>query len=331
MESSYDESRSPYLRRKATQWDESQDKPLGSKMAELIKTKEELKKARESTMQLWLDSKPLIDELEKLKSGLASAENQCATPNTMISELKSQLEETNTSIKAKKEEELEARNMIDETNQAVDQTRQEIVSINLETDEEQKTILRMKQALRLRRQTLRTLQLSIRAVRIEKDATAASAAEALQYMNYSDMENPTVNISHEDYPGLTKRAYDEISLSDWRVLVCAEQKLAAEASRDEALAKLNQLYSQLRSREGEIKEEDYNRDEQIGDPRIGIEGQMTTTQNQGRVLRKQTPRHPRQQRRIRRDNYMKLAAKMKPSYLQQIKQFFGSVCLRPRT
>lgn len=331
MESSYDESRSPYLRRKATQWGESQDKPLGSKMAELIKTKEELKKARESTMQLWLDSKPLIDELEKLKSGLASAENQCATPNTMISELKSQLEETNTSIKAKKEEELEARNMIDETNQAVDQTRQEIVSINLETEEEQKAILRMKQALRLRRQTLRTLQLTIRAVRIEKDATAASAAEALQYMNYSDMENPTVNISHEDYPGLTKRAHDEISLSDWRVLVCAEQKLAAEASRDEALAKLNQLYSQLRSREGEIKEEDYNGDEQIGDPRIGIEGQMTITQNQGRVLRKQTPRHPRQQRRIRRDNYMKLAAKMKPSYLQQIKQFFGSVCLRPRT
>lgn len=336
MESSYDESRSPHLKYKPSKWDESQDNPVGSKMAELIKTKEELKKARESTMQLWLDSKPLIDELERLKSNLASAQNRSATPITKISELKEQLDATHASIKAKKDEELKVRNMIDETNQALDQTRREIVSINLETEEEHKAIARMMRGMRLRRQTLRTLHLTLRAVRIEKDAIAASAAEALQYMNYAEMDHSTVTISHEDYPGLMKRAQDENSLSDWRVLVCTEQKLTAEANRDKASARLDELYAQLKARAGEIKEEEYYgggqtpyyRGEQT--PRSEIEGQLTTVENQRRVLPMPTPRYPREQRRIRREDYMKLAAKVKPSYLKQIKHFLGGVCLRPQ-
>lgn len=42
------------------------DTPLKAEMDELARTREELKKAKDSAMQSWLDSKPLLDELEKV-------------------------------------------------------------------------------------------------------------------------------------------------------------------------------------------------------------------------------------------------------------------------
>lgn len=55
-----------------------------------------------------------------------------------------------------------------------------------------------KQAQRLRRQTLQKLQLGLRAVQMEKEATGKSAAEALQYTSCSEMEIP-LHINEEDW------------------------------------------------------------------------------------------------------------------------------------
>lgn len=68
-------------------------------MSELIKIKEELRRARDDTTQAWLDSRPVIDRLERLKSSLATAENRNTMSDIIILELKSQLDTINISIK----------------------------------------------------------------------------------------------------------------------------------------------------------------------------------------------------------------------------------------
>ena len=79
---------------------------MGAKMAELQKLKEKLTKAKDEAVQSWSDSRPVIDELEKLQSELADAQSRTASSNVTISELDSQLERLSISIRAKKEEEL---------------------------------------------------------------------------------------------------------------------------------------------------------------------------------------------------------------------------------
>lgn len=103
---------------------ESCGSTLEAKTVELMKTREEVKTAKERTTQSWLDSRPFIDELERLKSSLASAQNQSIMSNTIISKLESQLRSTITSIKSKKEEERNAKKMIIETSQTLNHIRE---------------------------------------------------------------------------------------------------------------------------------------------------------------------------------------------------------------
>ncbi|CAN6680184.1 unnamed protein product [Malus baccata var. baccata] len=228
-------------------------------MAE-IKTNEEIKKAKESIMQAWIDSRPLIDELELVKCGLACAENRYDKQEHQI-----QKGETR---------------MINGINQALDQTHQETERFKCDADEELQARSRLKQGLLIRRQTLRTLQLGLEAVRIEKEALVASKEEALKYIN----------------------SQDENFLSDWRVLVASEQKLATEASRNKALEKLNRLLSEKVSREGEIQEESIN---------------YMLPQAQNKEIAKTNQRNPRS-----RSNNKKLSVKKKPSVVQKIRQYF---------
>lgn len=96
---------------------------LEAKIAELIKTKEELKKAKEVATQSWLDSRPLIDKLERSKSRLSNCQSRFSASNKFISELESELKRANESIKSKKAEELETRRNKTEIRMNIDQTK----------------------------------------------------------------------------------------------------------------------------------------------------------------------------------------------------------------
>lgn len=252
---------------------------LSVKIAELIKAKEQLKQAKDSTMQSWLDSKPLIDELERLKSSLTAAENRRAKSVTVIKELESQLEIINKSIRSKKEEELRATEMINERNQALDQIRGEMERMKRDEKDERHLKIKSKQTLRIKKHTLRSLQLALRAVQMETEAYSASAAEALRYIKCSEMENTNVHLAQEDYRALSKRAEDENSLAAWRISVSMEQKLAAEASRDIALTKLKELQSGKRWRGRELnKGTEIGRQEEKGtSTRVEMETQNDNT------------------------------------------------------
>ena len=219
---SYDEERIENQSHKTRDPRESSSSTLEAKMAELIKTKEELKRAKDNAMQSWLDSRPLIDELERLKSNFANAKNQSTRSNIIVSELESQLESTNTCIISKKEEELKATKMINEISQALDQTREKMERLKLETDEEPQARLKLKQVLCLKKQTLRTLQLKLQAAQLESEAFGAFAAEALHYINCSEKDDTIVQLSHEDYYTLKGRAEEKTSLVGSRVSMSME-------------------------------------------------------------------------------------------------------------
>ncbi|KAK2657418.1 hypothetical protein Ddye_010470 [Dipteronia dyeriana] len=252
MELDDEERKDSYLQ-KARKSKEIYGNTIDAKMAELVMTKEELKRARDSVTQSWLDSKPLIDELETLKAALASAKNRFSMSNVVISELVLELETTSKSVRSKREDELNARKTIDETSKVLDQTREELESLKLVTDEERRERSKLKQVQQLRNQTLRMLQLTVRAARIESEAFGESDAEALRQIKNLETDSSTVQLTHEEYYALTRRANEETSLANWRISVSLEQKQAAEVSNKFALSRLKDLHSGRISRKRRTK------------------------------------------------------------------------------
>ncbi|XP_059639682.1 protein WEAK CHLOROPLAST MOVEMENT UNDER BLUE LIGHT 1-like [Cornus florida] len=316
---------------KARELEETRSNELDVKMIELQETKEELKRAKESTTQSWLDSKPLIDELEKFQSSLASAKSKCSISNIVISELQSQLETTIMSIRSKKEEEFKVRTTINEINQSLDQTREEMEQLKLHTDEERRARSKLKQALRLRRQTLRTLQLSLRAVRLESEGLGASAAEALHYINCSEMDNTTVQLTQEEYYALTRKAKEETSLADWRVQVSMEQQLMAKESRDSTLRRLKEVHSDKKSRKRNMNDKttrDGNgtREAEQKDSRMTMGAPVNNRETafpkaRAKLIGESSQGNTRQQLKISRSNNNKIMEKKKASIFVRIKSF----------
>ncbi|KAL8200595.1 hypothetical protein R6Q57_011934 [Mikania cordata] len=214
---------------------------LSDKIEELHGIQEELKQAKDEAMQSWLDSRPLIDELEKLQSELADAKLQ--SENTMVTKLESELMAVNISIRVKKEEDLKARTEINEMTRVSESLREEIESNKLEINEGKQERSRMKMVIKMRRQTLRRLKLTLRAVRLETEAYRASAEAALEQITRAQASNhgSSIELTQEDYFALTRRAKEEASLADWRVVVATEQRVAAEEGRDSALKRLSEL------------------------------------------------------------------------------------------
>ncbi|XP_027916037.1 protein BCAP-like [Vigna unguiculata] len=216
---------------------------LENAKAELAKAKEELNRAKESSMQSWLDSEPLIDELEKQKANLANAQLSENSSKTVTEKLESQLETIHKSIKSKREEQLKTELMIQETNQNLDHMRNEMEMLKLERNKEKQTLAKLRQTLHLRKQTAQTLQLTLRAVLLESDAVEESSAKALQQIKLSENHRDVVQLTNEKYYALTRRAKEKISHTNSRVSVYMEQKHAAQATHDLVLSRLNKIYS----------------------------------------------------------------------------------------
>ncbi|KAK4584534.1 hypothetical protein RGQ29_022307 [Quercus rubra] len=298
-------------------------------MAELTKTKEELKRAKDNTMQSWLDSKPLIDELERMKSNLESAKNESTTSNIVISELDSHLGSTNTSIRTKKEEEHKATKMINEISQALDRTREKIKRLKLDMEEEQQARLKLKQVLSVKKQTLQTLQLMLQATQLESEALGASAAEALHYIECSEKDDTIVPLSQEDYYALKRRAEEETTLADWHISVSMAQKLAAEASQNLALTRMKDFNSHSKLQRRGLNKEKKIRDgftkrkaeEQVPSIKVGASARAKITKSdQGKP-----PQQFGRSRSKNRFNNRKSIKKKKLSILHKIKGFVRKI------
>ncbi|KAJ4714936.1 Protein WEAK CHLOROPLAST MOVEMENT UNDER BLUE LIGHT 1 like [Melia azedarach] len=330
MESDEEERQEGYLQR-SRESKENFGSSLEGKMEELAKTKEELKRAKDSAMQSWLDSKPLIDELERLKAGLATAKNRYSMSNIVVSELESEFETIAKSIMSKKEEEVKAASVINELSKALDEKREELETLKLATDEERRARLKLKQVLRLKKQTLRMSQLTLRAARIESEAFGASAAEALRHIKISEVDTTIVQLTHEEYHALKRRAKEEASLADWRISVSMEQKQAAETSRNFALSRLKQSYSDNRLKRRRLREEKTierretaAREMAEEDLNIKVEAQENISaipKARPKVVDESSKRNPLQHRRSRSIHDKRLVKKKKTSIFHQIKSF----------
>ncbi|CAI9110127.1 OLC1v1010103C1 [Oldenlandia corymbosa var. corymbosa] len=231
--------------------EETPETLLSDRMVELAKLKGKLTKAKDEAVQSWLDSKPVIDDLEKLRSELADAKSRTALSNTAIPELEAQLETLDAAIRDKKDEELKIRTMINKINQILQRTQAEMELIKIERDEKHRARLKLKKVLRLRRQTLRTLQHTLRAVRLESEAYGTSTAEANRYIHHSEMDDKVVKLTQEEYHELTKKARQETSMAEWRISVSLEQKQAAKESKESAAKRLQNMHSLSGSRKRE--------------------------------------------------------------------------------
>lgn len=215
---------------------------LTAKIAELEKMKEDLRQAKDDAMQSWLDSRPLIDELEKMQAELASAKARVFKANITISELQAHLGTTDMCIKSTKEEEQKFRVMINDKNQALHKTQEEMERLKMKIDQKRRRRSKLKLVLRLKRQTLQTLILTYEALQLESEAFGTSAAQALRYINNSEATNIMVQLTQEEYDFLKREAKEQTSLAEWRISVSEEEKLAAENSRDSAFRRLQSVY-----------------------------------------------------------------------------------------
>ncbi|KAK7263102.1 hypothetical protein RJT34_30686 [Clitoria ternatea] len=229
--------------KETSQLEQNERITLEAARVELAKTKEELRRAKEISMQSWLDSKPLIDELENQKTNLANAQQSSDTSQAVIAELESQLEIIHKSIKSKREDQLKTESMIHEINNAMDQARNDMEKLKHEGKKEKQTVAKLRQTLHLRKQTVQTLQLTLRAVLLESDAVEESSTKALQQINHSENHRDVVQLTHDNYHALIRRAKEYISHANWRVSVLTEQKLASEATRELVLSRLNKFSS----------------------------------------------------------------------------------------
>ena len=216
---------------------------LEAAKAELDKVKEELNKAKESSMQSWLDSEPLIDELEKQKSNLANAQQSSNASKAVIEELESQLETIHKSIKSKREDQLKTELMIHDIQNALDYTHKNMERLKLEGKKEKQALAKLRQTLHQRKQTVQTLHLTLQALLLESDAVEESSAKALQHIKFSENHRDVVQLTNENYYALRRRAKAKISQANSRVSVSMEQKLAAEATRELVLSRLKNMYS----------------------------------------------------------------------------------------
>ncbi|KAF8010225.1 hypothetical protein BT93_J0996 [Corymbia citriodora subsp. variegata] len=244
---------------------------LKARITELARTKDEIKKARDVAMQSWLDSRPLLDELEKLQATVESARSRASVSSVLALELQSQLESTEASIQAKKRDELGATKAVNELTLELDRTRGGTDALKQEIDEGRRVRQKLKQVLRVKRHRLRALQLGMRAVRVEAEAAGESEAEAARLMNCAQRESGLVTLSGEEYWELVRRAEEEESLAEWRVAASMEQRQAAEGSRNLALARLREARGGSRSSR-RVKEEEI---EEEGDLRDGVEGKVS--------------------------------------------------------
>lgn len=221
---------------------------LKAKTAELKRIKEKLKKAKDDAEQSWLDSKPLIDELENLQSELVNMKSQAAISGATISDLECRIGEIGFSIRSKKEEELKLQTAIEGINQELNRTKEEIEQLLIERDENHRTISHLKKVSRTRNQSLQALELAERATRLEAEAYGASAAEANLYVNYSHQRDETsIKLTQQEYIELVRKAREETAFAEWRISVAMEQKYAAEENRNSSKRRLqNLLYTKTR-------------------------------------------------------------------------------------
>lgn len=303
-----------------------------AKVEELAKTKQELKRAKENAMQSWLDSRPLIDELEMQKSNLADAKKRLNS--SFIPELESQLEIINKSIKSKREDQFKAETVSHEINHVLDRGRDELERLKLDIKKERQAQAKLRQILQLRKQKLRTSQLTLQALQLESDALEKSADEALDQIKRSETLTAVVQLTHEEYYDLTRVAEEKFSQANQRVSLSMEKKLAAEAARDLALSRLNKLYSSRsrsvdrRNRTGQWKTE-RDAKKQDSSKKVGVPANRTgaSSKAQAKLLAKSEVGKPQQFRRSRTNIKKKEKASilhlMKGCLGQKIKKLWG--------
>lgn len=295
---------------------------LTAKNAQLEQIKEDLRQAKEDAMQSWLDSRPLIDEFEKMQAELESTKASVLKATTTITELQAQLGTTDMCIKSAKNKEQNLRMMINDKNQNVHKMQEDMEQLKTKIDQKRRRRSKLKLVLRLKRQTLQTLELTSEAIKRESEAFSTSAAQALFYINNTEAANVMIQLTQEEYGSLKEEAKEQISLAEWQISASAEEKLAAENNRDLAFRRLQSLHPHNRFRQSNMTGQTIHTETVMNNRRPYTRAGSPTRHrqvSQGRV--KSPTRVSKRNPQWKSQNYDSFRMKKKKSIFFRIKSF----------
>lgn len=225
------------------------EEALESTLMELAATRKVIEQARKNTIPSRLKSAPLIGKLEEQQSMLAKNRKQVAMATSVIASLGSLLETTTKSAESKEDDDCKNMIVIEETMQAKERHQQELEKLVAEIEVEKGEGRKLKEKLHMRRQSLRTLQLKMRAASMGIEAFNSSLGHSLDQLNHLKVEIETVTLSHKDLCSLQREVDKDTTLANWRVVAVEKERHAAELNKEKALKRLEELYKEKKLKE----------------------------------------------------------------------------------
>ncbi|KAL3526756.1 hypothetical protein ACH5RR_011412 [Cinchona calisaya] len=230
----------------------------------LQKLQEILEKAKDEAVQSWLDSRPVIDELEKYNQNL---QMQRASQHEILS----------ISIRAK-EEELKIQRIINRVNQVLQKTQGEMKQLTMERKENHGAEVETKTSL-----TATEADSSNFATYPASNTVRVRCLHCIScYIDLSQNNNTMFKLTQEEYDALTKRAVEQTTQAEWRISISMEQKEVAEKSQDLAARRLKNLYSNMGSRKRKHQADglgNQNIEEEELHPNVSARSQAINGQN----------------------------------------------------
>ncbi|KAJ8510392.1 hypothetical protein OPV22_000826 [Ensete ventricosum] len=214
---------------------------LDTTLEELARTREEIKRARESAVQSWIDSMPSIDELESSRSVISRTRNRVTMYTTAIASLRSLLNSTSRSIRDKQAEESNSKMAAAEMRQEAHRRSEEME--NLKVEKEEKVVYRnkLKMELQIKSQSLKALQLKLTAVDMEIEAVNESVDVTLHQAKHLRADHKMVALSHEEYNVMCRRTEEEAAAASSSIVWWDGKRRAAEDRKANALQRLQAL------------------------------------------------------------------------------------------
>ncbi|CAD5196145.1 unnamed protein product [Musa acuminata subsp. malaccensis] len=210
-------------------------------LEELVRTREEIKRARESAVQSWIDSMPSIDELESSRSVLSRTRNRVTMYTTAIASLCSLLNSTGRSIRHKQAEESNSKMAAAEMRQEAHRRREEMESLKVEMEEMGASRNKVKMKLQIKSQLLKALQLKLRAIDMEMEAVNESVDATLHQAKHLRADHKMIALSHEEYNVMCRRMEEEAAAASSRIVWWDGKRCAAADRKANALQRLQAL------------------------------------------------------------------------------------------
>lgn len=197
-----------------------------------------------------------------------------------------------------------------EIHQEAHRRRDEMESLKVEMEEMGASRNKLKMKLQIKSQSLKTLQLKLRAIDMEMEAVNESVDATLHQAKHLRADHKMVALSHEEYNVMCRRMEEEAAAASSRIVWWDGKCRAAEDRKANALQRLQALQREREIAGGMSKEAHLE---------AGKKTKTNASPLQGKL--KETEGYYRQPRRRARRQSSEKEVRKKQSILQKTRRF----------